>query len=256
MPRQEPFMIRKSLAAALFIVVAAFMLHGGPASAEDAKDPRVALLKRLPPGSKLDDLRPAPIAGLYEFSQGADISYLTADGKFFIDGNIYDMATRQNLSEIHRAQARLALIGAVPESQMVIFSPDNPRYTITVFTDVDCQFCRKLHSEIGELNKLGVRVRYLFFPRTGPGTESWHKAEAVWCSTNRNEALTRAKLGNPVDTTKICASTPVDREYNLGLSVGVRGTPAIITESGELISGYLPAHELAQRLKDMQVASR
>jgi thiol:disulfide interchange protein DsbC len=249
-------MISKSLAAALSVVMAALVLQGGLASAEDAKDPRVALLKRLPPGAKLDDLRPAPIQGLYEFSQGAELSYLTADGKYFIDGNIYDMATRQNLSEIRRAQARVALIGAVPESQMVIFSPDNPRYTITVFTDVDCQFCRKLHSEIGELNKLGVRVRYLFFPRTGPGTESWHKAEAVWCSPNRNDALTKAKLGNPVDTSKICASTPVDREYNLGLSVGVRGTPAIITESGDLISGYVPAHELAQRLKDMQLASR
>jgi thiol:disulfide interchange protein DsbC len=249
-------MISKSLAAALSVVMAALVLQGGLASAEDAKDPRVALLKRLPPGAKLDDLRPAPIQGLYEFSQGAELSYLTADGKYFIDGNIYDMATRQNLSEIRRAQARVALIGAVPESQMVIFSPDNPRYTITVFTDVDCQFCRKLHSEIGELNKLGVRVRYLFFPRTGPGTESWHKAEAVWCSSNRNDALTKAKLGNPVDTSKICASTPVDREYNLGLSVGVRGTPAIITESGDLISGYVPAHELAQRLKDMQLASR
>ena len=249
-------MIRKPLAAAIFIVTAAFVLHGGLASAEDARDPRVALLKHLPPGAKLEDLHPAPIPGLYEFSQGADLSYLTADGKYFIDGNIYDMATRQNLSEMHRAQARVALIGAVPESQMVIFSPDNPRYTITVFTDVDCQFCRKLHSEIGELNKLGVRVRYMFFPRTGPGTESWHKAEAVWCSANRNEALTKAKLGNAVDTTKICASTPVDREYNLGLNVGVRGTPAIITESGDLISGYVPAHELAQRLKDMQLASR
>ncbi len=249
-------MIRKYLAPALCIVMTALVLHGAPASAEDAKDPRVALLKRLPPGAKLEDLRPAPIAGLYEFMQGADLSYLTVDGKYFIDGNIYDMATRKNLSEERRAQVRVALIAAVPESQMVIFSPDNPRYTITVFTDVDCQFCRKLHSEIGELNKLGVRVRYLFFPRTGPGTESWHKAEAVWCSANRNEALTKAKLGNPVDTSKLCASTPVDREYNLGLNVGVRGTPAIITESGELISGYVPARELAQRLKDTQLASR
>ena len=84
---------------------------------------------------------------------------------------------------------------------MVIFSPDNPRYTVTVFTDVDCQYCRKLHSEIAEINKLGVRVRYVFFPRSGPGTESWHKAEAVWCSANRNEALTRAKLGNPAPHT-------------------------------------------------------
>jgi thiol:disulfide interchange protein DsbC len=249
-------MIRKCLSAALSVVVAAVAFHGGVASAEDASDPRVALLKRLPPGAKLEDLRPAPIPGLYELSEGGAISYLTADGKYFIDGNIYDMATRQNLSEIRRAQARVALIGAIPESQMVIFSPDNPRYTVTVFTDVDCQYCRKLHSEIAEINKLGVRVRYVFFPRSGPGTESWHKAEAVWCSANRNEALTRAKLGNPVDTSKICASTPVDREYKLGLSIGVRGTPAIVTESGDLISGYLPARELAQKIKDLQFASR
>jgi thiol:disulfide interchange protein DsbC len=249
-------MSRKSLSAALSIVVAAVALSGSVASAEDAVDPRVALLKRLPPTAKLENLRPAPISGLYEFSEGAEISYLTADGKYFIDGNIYDMATRQNLSEIRRAQARVALIGAIPESQMVIFSPENPRYTVTVFTDVDCQYCRKLHSEIAEINKLGVRVRYVFFPRSGPGTESWHKAEAVWCSANRNEALTRAKLGNPVDTSKICASTPVDREYKLGLNIGVRGTPAIVTESGDLISGYLPARELAQKIKDLQFASR
>jgi thiol:disulfide interchange protein DsbC len=249
-------MTRRTIAAVLSLVGAVFALHGGIAAADDAKDPRVALLRLLPPGSKIDDLRPAPIAGLYEFSQGASLSYLTADGKYFIDGNIYDMASRQNLSEIRRAQERVALIGAVPESQMVIFSPDNPRYTITVFTDVDCQYCRKLHSEMAEINKLGVRVRYVFFPRTGPGTESWHKAEAVWCSPNRNEALTRAKLGNPVDTTKICASTPVDREYNLGLNIGVRGTPAIVTESGDMLSGYLPAHELVQKIKELQVASR
>lgn len=231
-------------------------LHCGVALGDDARDPRVALLKRLPPGAKLEDLRPAPIAGIYEFAQGADISYLTADGRFFIDGNIFDMDTRQNLSEARRAQARVALIGALPESQMVIFSPDNPRYTVTVFTDVDCQYCRKLHSEIAEINKLGVRVRYVFFPRTGPGTDSWHKAEAVWCSANRNDALTRAKQGAPVDTSKLCAATPVDREYNLGLSVGVRGTPAIVTEGGDLISGYMPARDLVQQIKDLQLARR
>ena len=160
-----------------------------------AADPRAALLKRLPAGSKLEDLRPAPIPGLYEFTQGAEISYLTADGKYFFDGNLYDVDSRENLTEVVRARARLALISAVPESQMVIFSPKNPLYTITVFTDVDCGYCRKLHSEMAELNRMGVRVRYMFFPRTGPNTESWKKAEVVWCSPNRNEALTRAKAG-------------------------------------------------------------
>ena len=193
-------------------------------------DPRAALLKLLPAGSKLEDLKPSPIAGIYQFMQGADVSYLTADGKYFLDGNVYDMATRANLTEALRSRARVAMINAVPESQMVIFSPKNPLYTITVFTDVDCQYCRKLHSEIAELNKLGVRVRYLFFPRTGPNTESWRKAEVVWCSADRNEALTRAKAGAQLDMNKTCGATPVAREYALGQSIGVRGTPAIVTD--------------------------
>jgi thiol:disulfide interchange protein DsbC len=219
-------------------------------------DPRVALLKLLPAGSKLEDLSPSPIAGIYEFMQGADISYLTADGKYFLDGNLYDMNSRENLTEVQRTHARLAMISAVPESQMLIFGPKNPQYTITVFTDVDCAYCRKLHSEMAELNHLGVRVRYMFFPRTGPDTESWKKAEVVWCSANRNEALTRAKAGAQLDMTKTCAATPVAREYALGQSIGVHGTPAIVTENGGLIAGYMPPKELVQEIKDLQLAKR
>ena len=226
------------------------------AAAAPAADPRVALLKLLPAGSKLEDLRPSPIAGIYEFSQGAEISYLTADGKYFIDGNLYDMKSRDNLTETLRTHARVALINSVPETEMLIFSPPNPKYTITVFTDVDCAYCRKLHSQIAEINRLGIRVRYMFFPRTGPGTESWKKAEVVWCSANRNEALTRAKAGATLDMNKVCAPTPVKREYELGENIGVRGTPAIITESGDYINGYMEPRELLDQLKEFQVAKR
>lgn len=226
------------------------------AAAEQGTDPRAALLKRLPVGSKLEDLRPSPIPGIYEFVQGADISYLTADGKFFLDGNLYDMDSRENLTEELRTRARVALIDAVPESQMLIFGPKNPRYTITVFTDVDCAYCRKLHSEMAELNRLGVRVRYMFFPRTGPNTESWKKAEAVWCSADRNAALTRAKTGAQMNLGKTCGPTPVAREYALGQSIGVRGTPAIVTEKGDYIAGYMSPPELVQQLKELQLAKR
>ena len=225
-------------------------------AADAHADPRAGLLKLLPAGSKLEDLKPSPIPGIYQFVQGADVSYLTADGKYFLDGNLYDMATRANLTEAIRSQARLAMINAVPESQMVIFSPKNPLYTITVFTDVDCQYCRKLHSEIAEINKLGVRVRYMFFPRTGPNTESWRKAEVVWCSADRNEALTRAKAGAELDMNKTCGPTPVAREYQLGQSLGVRGTPAIVTDGGDFIEGYMPPRELLEAIKRLQVAQR
>jgi thiol:disulfide interchange protein DsbC len=245
-------------AAGLTLLFCAAVSSARAASVEQpaAADPRVALLKLLPAGSKLEDLRPSPIAGIYEFTQGAEISYLTADGKYFIDGNLYDMKSRDNLTEALRTHARVALISAVPESEMMIFSPTNPKYTITVFTDVDCAYCRKLHSEMAEINRLGIRVRYMFFPRTGPGTESWKKAEVVWCSPNRNEALTRAKAGATLDMNKICAPTPVKREYELGENIGVRGTPAIVTENGDYIAGYMEPRELLDQLKEFQVAKR
>jgi thiol:disulfide interchange protein DsbC len=245
-------------AFAVFVLACGALGFGSSARSADvphpepAADPRVALLKLLPAGSKLEDLRPSPIPNIYEFSQGADVSYLTADGKFFLDGNLYDMDTRENLTEERRTKARAAMINSIPESQMLIFSPKNPQYTITVFTDVDCQYCRKLHSQMAELNRLGVRVRYMFYPRTGPNTESWHKAEAVWCAADRNEALTRAKAGGPLDTGKTCGPTPVAREYALGQSIGVRGTPAIVTENGGYINGYLPPHDLIEEIKQLQ----
>ena len=226
------------------------------AAAPGAADPRAALVKLLPAGTKPEDLKASPIPDIYEFTQGADVSYITSDGKYYFDGNIYDMATRANLTETVRAHARMALLSAVPESEMLVFSPKNPLYTITVFTDVDCQYCRKLHSDMAELNKLGVRVRYLFFPRTGPNTESWRKAEVVWCSADRNDALTRAKAGAQLDMNKTCGPTPVAREYALGQSIGVRGTPAIVTENGDFINGYMPPRDLVQAIKQLQVAQR
>jgi thiol:disulfide interchange protein DsbC len=246
----------KYLGVLMLICAAALCAHSARAAADapaDApKDPRIALLKRLPAGSKVEDLHATPIAGLYEFAQGAEVSYLTADGKYFLDGNLYDMDTRQNLSEAHRMVARAALINALPESEMLIFAPKNPLYTVTIFTDIDCPYCRKMHSEMAEMNKLGVRVRYLFYPRSGPDTESWKKAEAVWCSADRNAALTRAKAGAAVDITKTCASNPIASEYALGQSIGVRGTPAIVTENGSYISGYFPPKELVEQLKELQ----
>jgi thiol:disulfide interchange protein DsbC len=242
--------------AVLLFALGAFGFGARAHSSDLPADPRAALLKLLPAGTKLDDLRASPIPGVYEFSQGADVSYLTADGKYFLDGNVYDMATRENLTEDRRTKARIAMISSVPESQMLIFSPKNPQYTITVFTDVDCQYCRKLHSQMAELNKLGVRVRYMFYPRSGPNTDSWRKAEAVWCSADRNEALTRAKAGGQLDTSKSCGPTPVAREYALGQSIGVRGTPAIVTEGGDYINGYLPPQELVEEIKELQAAKQ
>jgi thiol:disulfide interchange protein DsbC len=246
--------MRKLLPALLLVISGGL---GAAAHADETKaDPRALLLKKLPAGTKLDDLRPAAISGLYEYMQGAEVSYITADGKYFVDGNVYDMDSHENITEQRRVEYRLKLIAAIPESQMIVFSPKNPKYTINVFTDIDCGYCRKLHSEVAEFNKLGVRIRYLSYPRSGPDSDSWHKAEVVWCAADRNDALTKAKAGAILDTRKVCKDSPVAREYQLGQDIGVHGTPAIVTESGDYISGYMPPQALVRRLDEFKVARR
>ncbi|HEY3732005.1 MAG TPA: thioredoxin fold domain-containing protein [Steroidobacteraceae bacterium] len=202
-------------------------------------------------GVKLEDVQPTPVAGIFEVLRGSDILYVTRDGDYAFTGDLYQVHSKANLTEVHRRELRRKLIGEVPESRMVVFAAPHPKYTVTVFTDVDCAYCRAFHKQIAEYNRLGVSVHYLFYPRTGPNTESWHKAEQVWCSADRKTALTRAKLGESIDA-KACANTPVAQEYELGKEIGLEGTPGIVAANGTMVGGYLPPDQLVEQLQQLQ----
>jgi thiol:disulfide interchange protein DsbC len=217
---------------------------------EQPADPRAQIASKIP-GARAEDLRATPISGMYELTRGTEIAYVSADGKYAISGDLIDLVKNDNLTEGHRRDLRAKLLGAIPESEMLVFGPRDPKYTVTVFTDVDCAYCRQLHSQIADYNRLGIRVRYLFYPRTGPNTESWTKAEEVWCSNNRNEALTLAKRGAALPV-KACPNNPVAKHYALGQNLGLQGTPAILLANGELIGGYVPPRELVQHLRGNQ----
>jgi len=210
-------------------------------------DPRAAIVNRID-GIKLEDVRNSPINGVYEITRGSDITYSSSDGRYVIVGDMIDVDNDSNLTETRRRGIRARMIETVPESEMLVFSPKDPKYTITVFTDIDCSYCRRLHSQMAEYNRLGIRVRYLFYPRSGPNTESWRKAEAVWCAANRNDALTRAKNGEEIKSSK-CSGDIIARDYELGHKLDVDGTPAIFLASGEMLPGYAPPAQLAKYLK-------
>jgi thiol:disulfide interchange protein DsbC len=217
-----------------------------PAAAKP--DPRAAIASKIE-GLQIEDVRISPVTGIYEITRDSNVSYVSSDGRYAIVGDMVDLDSNANLSENRRRTIRSRMIETIPESEMVVFSPKDPKYTITVFTDIDCGYCRKLHSQIAEYNRLGIRVRYLFFPRSGPDTESWHKAEAVWCSSNRNDAMTKAKNGENLPEKKCGAERIVARDYDLGQKIGVDGTPAIFLSTGELLPGYAPPTKLVQYLK-------
>lgn len=237
-------MLRRPVLATLLLVVLAATAHGA-GEAGDA-DPRQTIAGMLP-GVTADDVRETPLDGLYEVAFGSQVFYVTADRRYLFKGDIVDMSSNESLTEARRDELRLAAVEKLDQQEMIVFGPEHPKHTVTVFTDVDCTFCRKFHSEIGDLNDRGIQVRYLFYPRFGPGSDGWKKAEAVWCSDDRQDALTRAKRGEEIKAGD-CGATPVAAQYELGNRMGVRGTPALLMEDGELVPGYVPAKQLADYL--------
>ncbi|HSD68386.1 MAG TPA: DsbC family protein [Woeseiaceae bacterium] len=192
-------------------------------------------------------VNPSPVPGWYTVSKGAIVAYISADGRYLLQGDLIDLEMQTNLSEEARNESRIEMMSAVPRESMIIFSPEEVRFSVSVFTDIDCTYCRRLHSQIGEYLAQGIEVKYLLYPRNGPASDSWVKAEQVWCADDRNEALTLAKLDKAFETHS-CDSSVVSRQYAIGQDVGLRGTPAIVLEDGSLISGYLPAPQLAEAL--------
>ena len=194
-----------------------------------------------------EDVFPSQIEGWYTVRKGAVVAYVSGDGRYLLQGDLIDLVQQINLSEKDRNDARVSMMSSVADDSLIVFTPETQRHSVSVFTDIDCTFCRRLHSQIDEYMEEGIQIRYFLYPRSGPASESWVKAEQVWCADNRNEALTLAKLDKNFQTRE-CDSAIVSAHFSMGQDVGLRGTPAIVLEDGTLVSGYMPAKQLSEAI--------
>jgi len=225
------------------------LLAGTAMSAEDAAELQQVrdTVSGMFDGIDEDDVFASEIDGWYTIRKGAIIAYITGDGRYLLQGDLIDLQESTNLSEKSRNDARVIMLSAVPEDELIVYTPEKVRHTISVFTDIDCTFCRRLHSQLDEYMDEGIEIRYFLYPRNGPRTESWAKAENVWCADDRNEALTLAKLDKSFPMHD-CDSSVITSHYAIGQDVGLRGTPAIVIEDGTLFSGYMPAKQLSEAI--------
>jgi thiol:disulfide interchange protein DsbC len=234
----------------VFLILCLFSLFAGFASAKDDEFAQIKDLVSKQLGKKVTEIKPSPLPGLYQVTAPPMVFYMSKDARYVINGDIVDLKDRVNLSSQARAAAKKAALDQISEKDMIIYKPKKVKHVVTVFTDIDCAYCRKLHSEIAEYNKLGIEIRYLAFPRAGLGSESYKKAVSVWCAKDRKKAITEAKLGKNIPQ-KTC-DNPVAKEYQLGEELGVNGTPALIFEDGQLFPGYAPPDRLSAVLDQME----
>ena len=223
------------------------------ASEAQSFDAVEAKIRALVPNAKTIAISEIPIEGILQVQINSDIVYVTTDGQYLLQGQIMDIDTKDNITDQAKSGIRLSLLTDVKRDEQITFSPEEAKYDLLVFTDIDCGYCRKLHNQIEGYNEQGIAIHYMAFPRAGIGSDSYDKFVSVWCSDDQKEALTLAKNGtDPLPQT---CPNPIADQYELGREVGVTGTPALVTSDGTLIPGYMPPEQLRARLESLEAVA-
>jgi len=173
-------------------------------------------------------------------------AFAYVEGDFVLLGDLYNVEELVNLTEQATNEKMIAAIDEVPTSKMIVYGPKDAKRYITVFTDIDCGFCRKLHAEVPALNEAGIQVRYLAYPRAGVNSGSYDKYVSVWCNDDQHQSLTDAKNGKSVPSAT--CENPIAETYGVAKSIGIRGTPTVVLDNGSVNPGYAPAEALIKQL--------
>lgn len=252
----------------IFLLVCAGLMSSAiAAKGDDAKVKK--LLSAMVPNAKYDSLRPSGIPGLYEAVYGSQIYYVSADGQYLIEGDLYRIKIKKgraivaNLTEKKREGGRAKAITSIDEASLIKFTPENgkAKYIVTAFTDIDCGYCRKLHGQMADYNKLGIEMRYAAYPRSGVNTDSYFKAQAVWCAVDRNKAMNFAKSGATLKQLKSlpkvkdsACGKAIAEHMKVAQQVGVSGTPTLVMESGQVLPGYVPPNRIIKILQAAELS--
>ena len=235
-------------AALMMVTVGAQAQDAAVAPAFDVVEQKI---RTLAPSASTVAISETPVEGLLQAQINSDIVYVSSDGAYLLQGTLFDIDARVNLTDQAMSGVRRDVIEAIDDPRQIRFSPEGkPVHSIWVFTDIDCGYCRKLHDEMDEFLAKGIEVNYLAYPRAGIGSHSYDKYVSVWCADDPQAALTDAKAGNEPEPLQ--CDNPVLEQFELGQQLGVTGTPAIITRNGDLIPGYMQSEMLRARLDGLE----
>ena len=229
---------------AVAIMAAAIMLVAGCAQEMTVEQAQQRLASSFP-NIRVEQVRPSPMSGVYEVIADGSVYYLAHDGAFLLSGTLYDLRADVNLTERSKNDLRRAAARRVSMDDVIAYAAPDARHAVTVFSDVDCPYCRKFHAQMERVHELGISVNYLLAPYRGE--QAHRNAVAVWCSADRRAAFDRAKQGGAVAAAD--CEHPVDRNLHLAETLGVRGTPAFLLGNGKLLNGYRTPENLLEEIK-------
>lgn len=203
------------------------------------------------PGTQIDEIRKAEIAGIYEVRVGSNLFYFDEKGKYAIMGDIIDTGSKRNLTEEKRDKLSAIKFSDLPLDQAIKTVRGNGKRVFATFEDPNCGYCKKLTKEIVGMTDFTM---YTFlYPILSP--DSHTKSRNIWCAKDSSKAwISHMTTGsNPAN---VNCDAPLEKNLMLGQRLNIRGTPHIILSNGERLPGYVSAEQLNERLDAVAKAGK
>lgn len=206
-------------------------------------------IKSMAPQVSIDDIRQSPVPGWAEVRIGAQILYVSADGKHLLNGSLYATDTHEDLSERSKAQVRSELLGDLPKEALISFAPAAPQARVTVFTAIDCGYCKQLHQQMASYHELGIAIDYVLIARSADGTPAELTTRGLHCADDPASAFENALLGRPVAPAAACPATGYEAGRTMAQRLGINSTPTFVFADGTVGPGYISAADLQTKLQ-------
>ncbi|MFP4695987.1 DsbC family protein [Thiohalospira sp.] len=232
-------------------LILTFYTGSATAESSDERDARLTeQVRKLIPKAEDPAIRSTPVDGIFEVVVDDQVLYITEKGRYIFAGDMLDVEERENLSETARGRGRSEQVAKLDDDDLITYPAEEERHRVTIFTDIDCPYCQRLHEKIEAYNERGITVQYAAFPRAGKDSGAWDKAVAVWCADDRGAAMDRAMEEGSDGGGEACDSHPVGDQLDLAGELGIRGTPTIVADGGQMIPGFVPPEKLAEALEE------
>lgn len=202
-------------------------------------------LKATYPNTRIQEVRPSTLPGLFEVVMGDNIAYTDATGRYFIFGHLFDMKEQVDMTAQRKLDTKKAEFPAAFLANAIKVVKGDGSRKLAVFSDPDCPYCKRLEGELAKLDN--VTVYTFLYPLESLHPEAKTKAVSVWCARDRGKAWTDLMLTGQAPKLVACTN-PLNDNLVLGSRLGVVGTPTLIAADGRVLPGAAPAAKIDQWL--------
>jgi len=221
-----------------------------PAASADVAAIRKTMQEKFPGAEIRGITKTGYLGGLYEVQFDDRIIYTDAKTSHVLVGAMFDVATKQNLTEERLRKLNRVAWENLPLELAIKKVKGKGERKLVVFSDADCPYCHKLEQEMAGLDN--VTIYTFLFPIDQLHPEAARKSKQIWCAPDRTKAWDEFFASGKLPDNKGECSNPVAATQALGQKLRIQATPTMILADGSLLPGAVPLARLEAAMKEAE----